>query len=188
MIRRSTVIALEVVLGLLALLAIPTAVLLWRLASGPVEVDFLTPYIAEAFEESTPESSVEVGATVLQWQGLARSIDLKARNIRFIGKEGDLALALPEVSVKLSVRALMRGVIAPTVIQVRDAYIYLVRQADGAIRLEYRSAPPGEDEAPGGAERGGLAASGGRDAHAPMTRAVARRRVRRTPRRERPFR
>ena len=137
-------------MGILALLAIPAAVLLWRLASGPVAVDFLTPYIAEAFQDSTENSSVEVGATVLQWQGLDRSIDLKARNIRFINLDGDLALALPEVSVKLSVRALLRGVIAPTLIEIHDAYLYLVRQADGTILLEYRSAPPAEGEAPGG--------------------------------------
>ena len=81
MIRRSTLIVLEVVLGILALLAIPAAVLLWRLSSGPVAVDFLTPYIAEAFQDSMENSRVEVGATVLQWHWLDRSIDLKATSI-----------------------------------------------------------------------------------------------------------
>ena len=51
MIRRSTVLVFEIVLGVLALLAIPAAVLLWRLGSGPVEVNFLyaDPDYAETF-------------------------------------------------------------------------------------------------------------------------------------------
>ena len=150
MIRRSTILVFEIVLGILALLAIPAAVLLWRLASGPVEVDFLTPYIEEAFQESTPNSKVEVGATVLEWQGLSRSIDLRARDIRFLDLDDDLALALPEVSVKLSVRALLRGVIAPPVIKIRDAYLYLVRQEDGTILLEYATEAPSDGADPGG--------------------------------------
>ncbi|HMB75530.1 MAG TPA: DUF3971 domain-containing protein, partial [Kiloniellaceae bacterium] len=67
----------------------------------------------------------------------------------FLDLKDDLALALPEVSVQLSVRALLQGVIAPTVIKIRDAYLYLVRQKDGSIYLKYATAAPAEGAAPG---------------------------------------
>ena len=95
---------------------------------------------------------------MLEWQGLSRSIDLRARDIRFLDLDDDLAVALPEVSVKLSVRALLRGVVAPTVIEIREAFLYLVRQEDGTIHLEYATEAPADGTDPG--RRGGRGPAG----------------------------
>ena len=69
MIRRSTKIALEVILGLALLIVVPAGIFLWRLASEPVALDFLTPYLEEAFEDALPNSQVTIGATELEWRG-----------------------------------------------------------------------------------------------------------------------
>ncbi|MFP3422661.1 hypothetical protein R0K19_25160, partial [Bacillus sp. SIMBA_161] len=68
MIARTTKIALEVVVGLVALAAIVTGVLVWRLSQGPVELDFLTPRLEQALSEGSGAYAVEVGGTVLAWE------------------------------------------------------------------------------------------------------------------------
>jgi hypothetical protein len=142
MIRRSTKIFLEVLLALILILTVPTVVLLWRLSQGPVAVDFLTPYIEQAFEAAVPNSRVSVQTTQLQWPGWSHSIDLQATDISFRDLEGQIGVALPEVSLKLSTRALIQGVVAPTMVRVREASIYLVREESGRIRLEYGAESP----------------------------------------------
>ena len=137
MIQRSTKIFLEVLIGLVVLALVPTAILLWRLSQGPVELDFLTPYIEDAFEAAVPNSRVTVGTTQLQWPGWSHSIDLQASNIGFLDLDGQIGVDLPEVSLKLSARALFQGVVAPTSVRIRDASIYLVREKDGRIHLEF---------------------------------------------------
>ena len=141
MIRRSTKIFLEILLALILLLMVPTAILLWRLSQGPVAVDFLTPYIEQAFEAAVPNSSVSVQTTQLEWPGWSHSIDLQATDLSFRDLEGQIGIALPEVSLKLSTRALIQGVVAPTMVRVHEASIYLVREESGQIRLEYGVGP-----------------------------------------------
>ena len=67
MIRRGARITLEVVLGLLAVVAIFVGVTVWRLSSGPVELPFLTPLLETALQDLEPGLSLEVGDTVLAW-------------------------------------------------------------------------------------------------------------------------
>ena len=50
MIRRSTVIAAELVIGVFAAAALLSGVAVWRMSSGPVQLGFLTPYIEEAYD------------------------------------------------------------------------------------------------------------------------------------------
>ena len=137
MIRRSTRIAVEILIGLFLLAAIPAAVLLWRLSSVPIELDFLTPYVETALEQALPNSSIEVGSTQLAWPGWGHSIDLRARDLGFRDLEGQIGVSLPEVSLRLNIQALFRGVVAPTSVRVEEASIYLVRKIDGGFSLDY---------------------------------------------------
>lgn len=142
MIRRSTKVALEVVLALVLLIVVPAGVFLWRLASEPVALDFLSPYLEEAFEAALPKSQVIIGATELQWRGWSHSLNLEAKGVRILDAGGEIGLSLPSLSLRLSTRALTHGVVTPTVVEVRDAALFLVRELDGSIRLEYGAASP----------------------------------------------
>jgi hypothetical protein len=142
MIRRSTKIALEVLLGLTLLIVVPAGILLWRLASEPVALDFLTPYLEEALEDALPNSQVTIGATQLQWRGWSHSLNLKAEGVRILDADGEIGLSLPSLSLRLSTRALAHGIVTPSVVEIHDAVLFLVRELDGSIRLEYGSQPP----------------------------------------------
>ncbi len=56
MIAKSSRIVLEVVAGILAVLVLLMLVALWRLSTGPVQLDFLTPRIEAALTD--PQSGL----------------------------------------------------------------------------------------------------------------------------------
>ena len=136
MIGRGTRICLEVVIGLIAGLMLLGGIVIWRLSSGPVDVDFLTPYLESALSDEASGITVDIDETVLTWEGWSRTIDLRARRTRLIDASGRRLAALPDVSVMLSMRALVQGEVAPTVIDLVRPRIALVRRADGRIELD----------------------------------------------------
>ncbi|MDH3597699.1 MAG: DUF3971 domain-containing protein, partial [Rhodospirillales bacterium] len=133
MLRRSSRILIEVVLGVLAAAALLVGVTVWRLSEGPLRVDFLTPYLETALAGGEKAPKVEIGETVLTWADWARTVDLRARAVRLSDASGFTIANLPDVSVNLSLRALVQGVIAPTEIEVAGARVTLVRWSDGSF-------------------------------------------------------
>jgi len=139
-IARSAKILTEVVIGVIALVALLAGLALWRLSTGPVSVDFVTPYLEESFADNQRGLSLDIKETLLTWGGGARTLDLRARNAQILNSDGSTLAALPEVAVSLSLSALLRGMYAATEIDVIDARITLVREADGRFSLATRSA------------------------------------------------
>lgn len=144
MIRRSTRIALEALVGLLLAVVLLSAALLWRLSEGPVSVDFLTPHLEQAFVANDSPLSVDVGSTELIWSGWERTVDLRARDWQVNGPDGQKVARLPEVDVALSLRALAQGVIAPTAIEVTGASLTLERDLEGHFGILEQPALGGE--------------------------------------------
>ena len=135
MVRKTAVIAFEVVVGLIAVAALLTGLAFWRLSTGPVDLDFLTPEIEAALSDPTAGISVEIGRTQVIWEEGRRSIDLHARDVRVRGGNGEDLAALPDVALRLSLRALVQGVIAPTLIEVQGAQVSVVRDQDGGFHF-----------------------------------------------------
>ena len=136
MIAKFARITIEVVAGVLAVLVLLVLVALWRLSTGPVQLDFLTPRIEKALSDPEAGLSVRIGSTVLTWGGRRRSIDIHTRNVRIRDREGLAVAALPELAIRLSLRALIQGTIAPIIIEVVGARLNLVRSADAGFRLD----------------------------------------------------
>lgn len=139
MVSRSARILIEVVIGLLAAASLLAGVAVWRLSAGPISVDFLTPYLEGAFAGGESGLKVEIGETIVTWEGWARTLDLRARRVIVRNPDGSAVAAVPEISVALSLRALMRGMVAPTEIEVIDARVTLAREADGHFELATQS-------------------------------------------------
>lgn len=110
-----------------------TALAAWRLAQGPVTLDFLNPYIQEALSAADGTFRVEVAHTMLTWAGWKRALDLRAADVRFFSGDKGLVAAVPELSLSLSGPALAQGVVAPRTIEVFGARVRLFRDADGAL-------------------------------------------------------
>ncbi len=136
MIQRGTRIAIEVIAGLIGVVVLLVGMSLWRLSTGPIELDFLTPAVETALSDPDGGLSVRVGRTELTWGGWDKTLDLHTRDVRIQDEKGFTLAALPDIVVRLSLRALVQGSIAPTVVEVIGARLNLVRGADGSFEFD----------------------------------------------------
>lgn len=116
------------VVGLL--IALP--LLAWRLSSGPIALDFLTPYIEEALTAKDGGVSVRLDTTVLALSQYDRMVEIRAINVRaFAGTTGTPIATVPEVALTINGRALLNGVLAPNSVRLVRPRLHLVRDVDG---------------------------------------------------------
>lgn len=145
MLRRSTIIFLEFLAALVAGAAILLGLLFWRISGDePLRVDFLTPYLEQGLSSTEGGFHVEIEDTVLTWAGWERTLDLRARGVRAIAQNGAPIASVPQVSLSLSVRALLRGIVAPTSIEVFGPHVYLRRDPQGRLSVAGTRAPEGD--------------------------------------------
>lgn len=144
---RTPLILLEVVLAIAFVVVLLTAAGLWRLTQGPVSVSFATPYVSRVLGE-IPSVSVDVADTVLIWSGWRRPVEIRAVGVSARGKGGRLIAAVPELSIRFSIRALFRGRLEPTSLDVHRLMVRLVRTEDGQLEIGLgdRQGAPAADE------------------------------------------
>ncbi|MGB0629558.1 MAG: AsmA-like C-terminal domain-containing protein [Alphaproteobacteria bacterium] len=136
MIRKTSIICLEVILGIAVVLGILGAASAWRLSQGPVSIKFLLPYAEDFLHRADSPVQADLEDLILTWAGWERALDLRALRVQLSDSEDGRRLArIREVSVTLSVRALIRGKVAPTSLEVIRPLIRLTRQEDGSFRF-----------------------------------------------------
>ena len=118
MIRRTSIIFFEFLAGLAAGAMILTLVAWWWLSSGPITLTFLNPYIEEALSPSDSTVAVEIDDTVLVWAGWERAVDVRVSNLRVLDLDRKVVATMPQVSLGFSIRALFRGMLAPTYLEI----------------------------------------------------------------------
>jgi len=134
LVQRSIILLFRLLGWLLASVAVILAIVLWRLASEPISLDRLTPYLQAALNPDDARLTVEVGRT--QAQLTDGGIELVVLDVRGIGPSGEPVFALPEVEVDLSLRALfVRGMLAPVRLAADAPSMTLLRRRDGSIGL-----------------------------------------------------
>lgn len=125
------VLGVATLLVLLAVLGV--AALLVRLSRGPLSLDFLTPYVIEALEPADGSLHVSIGATELVWTDRWYDVDLNARDVSARDASGTTIASLDALAMELSVRALLRGLIAPRGVEITGPQLMVVRDEDGKI-------------------------------------------------------
>ena len=146
MIVRSVRIVAIAMVALVAAAALALGLAAWRLSTGPLSLDFLTPYLEASFAGNERGITVDAAETVLSWEGSWRTLDLRARDVRIFNPDGTTIAAVPEVSIALSLTALLRGMVAATEVEVVDARVTLVRDDDGRFALATEGAAHWLDE------------------------------------------
>jgi hypothetical protein len=117
----------------MALVVLAIGALLVRLSSGPLSLDFLTRYVVDALEPKDGSFRVAVGETELVWTDRWYDVDLSVRDVKCTDAAGTTIASLSSLAMELSVRALLRGVIAPSQITLAEPQLALVREPDGDI-------------------------------------------------------
>lgn len=141
---RALKILAEIVGLAVAGIALAAVVLAWRLSSGPLEIDFLTPYVEQALSER--DVTVEIGALSLRWEGFDRPAVLAARDVRVRQKDGTLVAVTPEGTADVSMPKLLRGVVAPLRIDLIRPHLRVTRTEAG----EFSFGLGGDETAEGG--------------------------------------
>ncbi len=144
MIRHLSLWILEFIAGLLAALTIFTIAGAWWLSSGPVSLTFLTPYIEEALTPSDGAITVKIEDTVILWAGWDRTVDVRVANVRLLDPDQRIVAAMPQVSLGFSPQAMLRGLIAPTYIELLRPRLFLVRETDGRLVIGLERVLEGE--------------------------------------------
>lgn len=136
MFRKTSIICLEVLFGIAVVLGILGAASAWRLSQGPVSIKFLLPYADDLLQRADSPVHADLDDLILTWAGWERALDLRALKVRLYTTDGGRGLArIREVSVTLSARALIRGEIAPTSLEIIRPLIRLSRNEDGSFRF-----------------------------------------------------
>ena len=113
--------------------ALFAVVAIWQLSRGPVSLGFLTPYVEDSLNGGPNGVQVRLHDTVLTWAGLERTLDIRAVGLEILDSEGEVVAAVPEMSVQFSLRAMMRGLIAPTGLELFGPRLRVVRTPEGEV-------------------------------------------------------
>jgi hypothetical protein len=132
-IRRTSFLLFELLAGLLAGLVILVGVGAWFLSTGPISLTFLTPLVEQALDSADDTYAIRVEDTVLTWAGWQRAVDVRATNVTITGEDGSIEATLPELSIGLSLRALARGSVTPTSLDIISPKISAVRSSEGKV-------------------------------------------------------
>lgn len=135
MIRPTARFVINFAAAMVAAVAIIFAVFAWRLSAGPISLAFLTPYMADALEQTDSPIQLEFSDTILTWAGWERALDIRILDVRARGADGEVAATAPEISISLSMPALWRGMVAPTALEIIEPSVRLVRNADGSFEF-----------------------------------------------------
>ncbi|SDB37956.1 YhdP family protein [Belnapia rosea] len=142
--------ACNLVLGGGLVLALLLGGLAWRLAEGPLEIPFLARQIEASVNDRGDALRLEIGRAAIAWEGFrgghAAPLDIRLSDVRLHGLDGAPRVELPNAAATLSVRALLRGVVAPASITLLNPRLEAVLGPDGSIAI----ATPGEAAEAGG--------------------------------------
>jgi hypothetical protein len=105
LIRRGAI----VIAALAALVTLGAAGLWWRLASGPIQLDVVTPWLVAAIEENFGNGHhVEVGGTQIEHTESGGTA-VRIRDIVVRDSEGAIVASAPKAEVRVSSLSLLRG-------------------------------------------------------------------------------
>ena len=131
---------IRAVLGLIGVLVISSALLLWRLSTGPIQFDMLTPSIQKTVAGLPGSFDVQLEGIELFWDRQEKEVQLRATNVSLADHNGVSIAAAPAVNISISVAALMSRVVALSAIELRGVSVHLIRNEDGSLQLGKKTA------------------------------------------------
>jgi len=108
-----------------ALSLIALLILLWHLGKGPIEVNFLRPYIREALTNDTSSYDLDIGSVNLELAHSIQPVNIIAKDVVFKDKKESYTIKAPKLALSFSARALLKGLLAPSSISITDPQISL---------------------------------------------------------------
>ncbi|PCJ34994.1 MAG: hypothetical protein COA93_03800 [Alphaproteobacteria bacterium] len=118
-------LTLKIPLVLFSLLALVIILLGWRLSIGPIALDWAGDYLKRALVLNQKDVSFDFRDAVLVWRkkeaadyGRTSGLQVTFYEVEIIDKKTDFILNVPEAGMRFSGLAMMRGLLAPTDIEI----------------------------------------------------------------------
>jgi len=121
--------------GTLAVLVIGVLGLWWRLASGPIEIDLVTPWLTAAIEQNFGgKHHVEVGGTVLERTEGGHTA-IRIRDIVVRDDDGAIVASAPKAEIGISGASLLMGRIRAESLSLVGAEMAVRIETDGKVTV-----------------------------------------------------
>lgn len=98
---------------------------IWQLYRGPIELPFLKPYMIRALNHDDAEYQVTVDSVNIELVRSIQPIKIIANNVVYRKNDGSFVINAPKTSVSFSIKALLRGVIAPSSMEAVNPTVYI---------------------------------------------------------------
>lgn len=98
---------------------------IWQLYRGPIAMPFLKPYIIKALNHDDAEYQVTLDSVNLELVRSIKPLRIIANNVSYRKNDGEFIITAPKTSVSFSIKALLRGVIAPSSVEVNHPSVYI---------------------------------------------------------------
>jgi hypothetical protein len=136
MIRRSTLIVVEILLGLVAALSIGLGVAWWRLSQGPINLDSLRPQLQAQLSEARGERPVLLETAELAWSPRG-ALELRALGVTMQDEAGAELSRSAEARIELAVLPLLIGRAQIVRADFLGGQITFTHKADGATHVAF---------------------------------------------------
>ena len=141
----------QLALAALVLLSLTLAAVAWRLSRGPVDLPWLMPMLQAQLNDDAA-AHVALGGLAVAWEGfhagLDQPIDIRLRDVVLTDVDGRRILSVPRAMVTLSPGSLLRGRLVPRAVALEDVRLRLLRDAEGALRLDLPATPQAAEPPP----------------------------------------
>ncbi len=97
---------------------------IWQLYRGSISLPFLKPYIIKALNHDDTDYQVTLDGVNLELVRSVQPLRIIAGNVTY-KKEGAITITAPKVALSFSIKALLRGIIAPSTIEVEQPKILI---------------------------------------------------------------
>ena len=94
--------------------------LLWILYRGPISIPFLRPYIIQALNSQQNEYVMNIEEVNLELIRSIQPIKIIAKNVTLRKNDGNISIKAPKLFLSFSIRALLKGIIAPSNITIKN--------------------------------------------------------------------
>jgi hypothetical protein len=148
-------LCLSLLVAMPMLVGLALGVMAWRLSKGEVESSFLARRIEAAVNRPDGEARIEIRRAAIAWEGWhgdGSPVDIRISGVVLRDRAGHERGGLPDANVTLALGPLLRGVLAPASIELREPSFTLLRDAEGGLAMDLggvaETPPAAPDAAP----------------------------------------
>ena len=106
------------------ILLVALVLFIWQLYRGSIGLPFLKPYIIRALNHDDTDYQVTLESVNLELVRSVQPLRIIANNVVY-KKEGEITINAPKVALSFSIKALLRGIIAPSNIEINHPQIFI---------------------------------------------------------------